>query len=227
MREQARNVVVAAAVALIFASGAMAGANNLQVTQPGLNGTNNKLSANIVGDNNQIWVQDNTPACESTYNVEWWSSTPTVVAGDFDTDDNLSVMLIRSEAPAGNAVRCLMRAQPCGSPPCNPQVRCSVRWNDNKIRFIGQSAFNPAFEHSFRFELVRDTDLGGVGTANGIGRFFRDGNQQFQRTDINNDDVVTVSTCFDSARMGIGQPVPGNTVGMNETLNFDEFVSTR
>jgi hypothetical protein len=228
MRELARSIAVAVAVVLVFATGAMAGGNNLQVTSPGLNGTNFKLDANIVaGQSNQIWVQDNTPTCESTYNVEWYSATPTVAPGDFDTDDNLSVMLIRSEAPAGNAVRCLMRAQPCGTPPCNPQVRCSVRWNDNKIRFIGQSAFNPNFEHVFRFELVRDTDLGGPGTANGIARFFRDGNQAFSRSDIDNDDTVSVSTCWDSARMGIGQPVPGNTVGIAETLSFDEFVSTR
>jgi hypothetical protein len=226
MRELARSFAVAAAVVLVFATGAMAGNNNLQVTQPGLNGTGNKLDANIVADDNQIWVQDNTPTCESTYNVEWWMDS-TLAAGDLDTDDNLSVMLIRSVAPAGNSVRCLLQAQPCGSPPCNPQVRCSTRWNDNKIRFIGQSAFNPNFEHSFRFELVRDTDGGGVGTANGIARFYRDGDLKFSRSDINNDDTATFSTCFDSARMGIGQPVPGNTGPLTETISFDEFVSTR
>lgn len=231
MRELARSVAVTAALVLVFAAGAMAGGNTLQVTAPGLNGTNFKLTANLAGDNNQIWVQDSTPVCESTYNFEWYSSTPTVVAGDFDADDNLSVMLIRSSAedgnPNGNSIRCLMRTQPCPAPPCNPQIRCSVRYNDGSLRFIGQSAFNPAFEHRFRVELVRDTDAGSPANANGIARFIRDNQPPFERSDVDNDDVATGAVCWDAARMGIGQPVPGNTVGMIETLNFDEFVSTR
>jgi len=55
-----------------------------------------------------------------------------------------------------------------------------------------------------------------------VGRFFRDGDLKFERDDIDNDE-----RCWDKARMGVGQPIPANTVGLDDTLSYDTFVSTR
>lgn len=219
---QTLKVTTLAALAVVLAAASAYAANTLAVTSPGLGGTNFKLEINLDGvDNSQKWVQDDTPTCEPTYNVEWDFATPDLSAGELDLDDNYTVFLGRQESPASNEIRCLLRSQPGGA--FNPQVRCSVRESNGvggtRLRYIGQSAYNPGFEHKFRFELVKAS---APGVADGQANFYRDGNLVFSRTDLDNGD-----RCWDMQRLGLGQPVPANSLGRPHEQDYDNFVSTR
>jgi len=209
------------ALAILLGAAVTLAANTLEVSSPGLDGSNFKLEINTDGiDNSQKWVQDDSPECEATYNFEFGFATPDLAAGELDLDDNYSVFLGRQvTGGASNEIRCLLRSQPGGA--FNPQVRCSVREDNGvggtRLRFIGQSAYNPSFEHSFRVELVKDTGLG-----DGSAIFYRDGVQVFSRNDLANDD-----RCWDAQRLGLGQPIPANSLGKAFEMDFDNFVSTR
>lgn len=227
-----RRFVSLTLIGFLCAAGAFAGGNMLQVTSPGLGGTNFKLDVDIVSTaNNEAWVRDKSPVCEGIYNAEWIIDTPTLNPGDLDTDDNLSVMLLRSSVedgnPNGNNMRCLVRSR-CQSPPCNPQLRCSILELVNgqpRLTVFGQSGFNPSIENTFRVELVRDTDVGG--NPNGIARLFRNGQLRGERLDVDNDLVSLPQSCVDEVRLGLAERLRSNTIGVAETLSFDEFVSTR
>lgn len=220
---QVLKVTAVAALTILLGAAASQAANTLAVTAPGLDGTAFKLEINLDGvDNSQKWVQDDTPECEATYNVEWGTATPDLTAGELDLDDNYTVFLGRQvTGGASNEIRCLLRSQPGGA--LNPQVRCSVREADGmggtRLRFIGQSAYNPNFEHTFRFELVKAS---APGVSDGQANFYRNGNLEFSRSDLNNGD-----RCWDSQRLGLGQPVPANSLGRVFEMDFDNFVSTR
>lgn len=213
MRTHTKILVVASLALLVGAGIAFAGGNTLSVVSPGIDG-NFKMRVTSDGvSNNQVWVQDNTPTCESTYNVEW-----KIGAGipNLDSDDQVTAMLIRQEVPADNTVRCIDRES--ASAPSNNQVRCSVKENGGNFRFIGQSGYNPNFNHTFRFELVRES---APGAADGVGRLFRDGVLQNERSDLQD-----ANPCWDSARMGFTQPLNANTRPVGN-FDFDSFVSTR
>ncbi|MEZ5331655.1 MAG: hypothetical protein R2991_06300 [Thermoanaerobaculia bacterium] len=221
---QILKVTALAAFAALLAVASVQAANTLAVTSPGLNGSNFKLEINIDGvDNSQKWVQDDSPTCEDTYNVEWRMATPDLSAGELDLDDNYTVFLGRVDpatGPTTNKIRCLLRSQPGGA--FNPQVRCSVREDNGSgshLRYIGQSAYNPNFEHVFRFELVKES---APGAGDGQATFYRDGAQVFSRSDL-----FTEGECWDSQRLGLGQPVPGVALGRAFETDYDDFVSTR
>ena len=93
MRDSARYVATALVIALACAGVALAGGNSLTVTTPGLGGSAFKMTATSTGvDNNQVWVQDNTPVCEPTYNFEFQMSTPGLL---LDPDDKVQAILVR------------------------------------------------------------------------------------------------------------------------------------
>lgn len=223
---QVLKVTTFAVLAAVLAVASVHAANTLAVTSPGLGGSNFKLAITLDGvDNSQKWVQDNTPVCETTYNVDYDVATFDLSPGELDLDDNYTVFLGRQDSPASNEIRCLLRSQPGGN--FNPQIRCSVRearpGGGTRLRYIGQSAYNPSFEHTFRFELVKAS---APGTADGQSRFFRDPDTNpapvFERMDLDNGD-----RCWDAQRLGLGQPVPSVALGRAFEMDFDNFVSTR
>lgn len=213
MRTYANILLVASLAVLLGASIAQAGGNTLTVVSPGIDG-NFKMRVTSDGvSNNQVWVQDNTPTCESTYNVEWKMGAGLV---NYDSDDQPTVLLIRQATPADNTLRCIDREQ--AGAPANNQVRCSVKENAGNFRFIGQSGYNPNFNHTFRFELVKES---APGAGDGVARFYRDGVLQNERSDLQN-----ATPCWDSARMGFTQPLNAATRPVGN-VDFDSFVSTR
>jgi hypothetical protein len=209
--------LVAVPLCLTFASPALqAGGNALQVTSPGLEG-NFKLEAISDGVSaNAVWVQDNSPACETTYNVEWLTKTVLV-----DADDQVFVFQVRSEVgdPNGPAVevRCLVRRQP-GGPGTNDQIRCSARQDSGTFRNFGSAGYNPATDHTMRVELVRASAPGAV---DGIARLFRDGVLRGEITDLDND-----TRCLGAARIGIAQNLNPTTRPVG-SFQFDSFASSR
>ncbi len=201
---------------LAFASGAaLAGGNTLQVTSPGLEG-NFKLEAISDGVSaNAVWVQDNTPACETTYNIEWLMKTVLV-----DADDQVFVFQVRSEAgePNGPAVeaRCLVRRQ--GAAGTNDQIRCFARQDSGTFRSFGSAGYNPATAHTIRIELVRAS---APGASDGIARLFRDGVLRGEITDLDND-----TRCLGAGRIGIAQNLNAATRPVG-SFEFDSYSSSR
>ncbi|MGH9464979.1 MAG: hypothetical protein ACRD0X_04990 [Thermoanaerobaculia bacterium] len=192
-----------------------AGGNTLQVTSPGLEG-NFKLEAISDGVSaNAVWVQDNSPACEMTYNIEWLTKTVLV-----DSDDQVLVFQVRSEVgePNGPAVevRCAVRRQP-GSV-TNDQIRCSARQDAGGFRNIGSASYDAATQHRFRVELVRASAPGAV---DGIARLFRDGQLRGEISDLDND-----TRCLGAGRIGITQSLNAATRPVG-SFQFDSYTSFR
>jgi hypothetical protein len=206
--------LLAASLALLVTTGvALAGGNTLSVVSPGIEGN---FRMRIVSDgvsSNQVWVQDNTPTCESTFNVEWQFET---VGVNLDADDSATIMLIRQEVPADNTLRCIDREQV--SSPSNNQVRCSVKLDTGQFRFIGQAGYNPNFDVTFKFELVKES---APGAGDGIARFYKNDVLQDERFDLTNS-----IPCWDSSRMGFTQPLNAATRPVGN-FDFDSFISTR
>jgi hypothetical protein len=208
--------LIALPLTLAFTSAALvAGGNTLQVTSPGLEG-NFKLEAISDGVSaNAVWVQDNSPACESTYNIEWLTKTVLV-----DSDDQVMVFQVRSEAgePNGPAVeaRCLVRRQPGSA--TNDQVRCSARQDAGGFRTFGTASYNAATNHTIRVELVRASAAGAV---DGIARLFRDGQLRGEINDLDND-----TRCLGAGRIGITQNLNAASRPVG-SFQFDSYTSFR
>lgn len=208
--------LIALPLSLAFTSAALvAGGNTLQVTSPGLEG-NFKLEAISDGVSaNAVWVQDNTPACELTYNAEWLTKTVLL-----DADDQVMVFEVRSEAgePNGPAVevRCVLRRQPGSA--VNNQIRCSARQDSGGFRRFGAAPYGVASDHSFRVELVRASAPGAV---DGIARLYRDGVLRGEIVDLDND-----TRCLGAGRIGITQPLNAATRPVG-SFQFDSYSSSR
>lgn len=206
-----RSLAITVLALFACASIAMAGGNTLTVTSPGLGGTNFKATANSTGvDNNQVWVQDDSPNCEQTYNWEFQMSTPNLL---LDGDDKVIALLVRQEAPADNVIRCTLRQAPNGN---NNEINCLMRRNNGNWRYAGKAGYTLNATPTFRMEVVMDT-----GGGNGEVRFFKNGGQQHQRTDYDNSNY-----CLDRYRMGIAAPLPANTRPAGD-FNYDNVIETR
>ncbi len=214
----AKTLLVTSLALLLGVGAAVAGGNTLTVVSPGMGGSNFKMRVTLDGvSTNQVWVQDNTPVCEPTLNMEWMHTTPGPLI--FDADDRIDSLLSRSEAadPPGARVEIRCRTQ-VGNGASTNNVRCSYRRDDGKFQFAGTAGFNPNFEHTWRLELVRES---APGAADGIIRFFKNGVLSFERLDATNS-----GACFSASRMGTGGPLLAGT-DLTGTADFDSFVSTR
>jgi hypothetical protein len=165
---------------------------------------------------NQVWVQDNTPVCESTMNVEMRHTTPGLI---FDADDRIDSLLVRAESgdPGGARTELRCRTQ-VGNGASTNNVRCSYRRDNGTFQFAGTAGFNPNFEHVFKVEFVKES---APGALDGIIRFFKNGVLSFERLDADND-----TSCWSASRMGSS----GNLTATTDLVgpaDFDDFISTR
>ncbi len=220
----AKSSAVAASVLLLGAGVALAGGNTLSVVSPGMNGTNFKLRVTFNNDDNQVWVEDKTPVCEETINVDWWHTTPGLI---FDADDRIDSLLVKGEqADPGGGVSWLRCRTQVGNGATTNNIRCSYRRENGSYQFAGTAGFNPNFEHSWRVEIIKDS-VPGFGTGDGVIRFFKDphldpgGEPVFVREFADN-----FNACFSAERMGTSGILTADTVLMG-VADFDEFISTR
>lgn len=212
-----KTLFAATLVLLSVAGAASAGSNTLTVVSPGMGGSNFKMRVTLDGvSTNQVWVQDNTPVCESTLNMEWTHTTPGLI---FDADDRIDSLLSRSEAadPPGARVEIRCRTQ-VGNGATTNNVRCSYRRDNGTFQFAGTAGFNPNFEHDWKLELVKES---GPGAADGIIRFYKNDVLSFERLNATNS-----GACFSASRMGTGGPLLAGT-DLTGVADFDSFISTR
>lgn len=215
MRNAIRISVAATFIAVLGASVALAGGNSLAVTSPGLGGSNFKLTATSTGsDNNQVWVQDDSPTCEDTYNWEFQVETPGLL---LDDNDKVVALLVRQETPSDNVIRCTLRQAPNGN---NNEINCLMRRNAGTWRYAGKAGYGLTATPTFRMEVTKDS-----GGGDGIVRFYKitSGGPQLQHERFDYDNS---NWCFDRFRMGITQPLPANTRPSGD-FNFDNVVETR
>jgi len=212
MKGFAKVLTIALAALLCTSAVALAGGNSLAVTQPGLEGTGNKLSVTLDGSTNQTWVQDNTPVCEETYNWEIELNSPGVL---MDADDKVVLVNVRQQTPADFIIKCTVRQAANGN---NNVVNCLHRKEGGGFQYAGQIGYGLNAEPNIRMEVVRAS---GAGMSDGIIRVFKNGTQLW-----NFSNKQTFGTCIDRFRMGqtanILTPTPPSGV-----INFDEVVTTR
>ncbi len=169
------------------------------------------------GNTNGVFVGDNTPESESTYNVEWRFNKNDVAMPD---GTNQVVMLVRDDPVTQNQVRVIMscRLGTCGpAQPGTLEFVVNVRKDPGEPgagwRFCGRGGIGGG-NKTFRFELVK-----GSGANDGVCRLFRNGVLLFERFDFPSD-VLDI----DGIRWGGLQPVDADITGFTKN---DSFVSTR
>jgi hypothetical protein len=216
MRKTHWTVIAVALTALLGAATGEAGTGNtLAVTSPGLDGSNFKLTATSTGaDNNQVWVQDDSPACESTYNWEVQTATPGLL---LDADDKVVATLVRQEAPADNMIRCTLRQAPNGN---NNEINCLMRRDGGGWRFAGKGGYGLAATPTWRMEIIKDS-----GAGDGTVRFYKitSGGSELQHERFDYDNSTL---CFDRFRIGFTQPLAASTRPVGD-FDFDNVVETR
>lgn len=215
MRTLTNAVLVVLLAVALGASAALAGGNTLTVVSPGLDGTNFKMRCHSDGvSNNQVWVQDDSPVCESTYNWEMQLATPGLL---LDADDKVIAVLVRQEIPATNAIRCTLRQAPNGN---NNEINCLTLQDNGTFRFAGKFGYSLNATPGARMELVKDS-----GPGDGIVRFFKitAGVPSLQHEGLDYDNSTL---CWDRFRMGFTQPLAASTRPVGD-FDFDNVVETR
>ena len=205
-------VLTIALAALLCTSAVALAANSLGVTQPGLEGTGNKLSVTLDGSTNQTWVQDNTPVCEETYNWEIELASPGVL---LDADDKIFLVNVRQETPADFIIRCTLRQAANGN---NNVLNCLHRKEGGGFQYAGQVGYGLNAEPNIRMEVVRAS---GPGASDGIIRVYKNDALLW-----NFSNKQTFGTCIDRFRMGQTANILTPTPPSGE-IQFDEVVTTR
>ncbi len=185
---------------------------------------------------NDVWVEDATPNCQSSFTVEWdMTVNQNLLGGVLDGNDRLPVFLARQESPARDVVQCELAkfAPPCGNTSlqapvggdlggvqaeCNLLLICYA-YHDNGIRLsFGAADFESTTSHTFRIEMVMSPD-----TTSDLGeaRLYLDGLLVGERVGIPNSTL-----CYDHQRLGLVKPLVAGKIGKATSYFLDNFVST-
>jgi hypothetical protein len=207
---------LALAAAMLLTAGA-AGAATLAVTNDAALEGSFGMKITYNGSSNQVFVQDNTPESEPTYNFEFRHNFNGIVMPQEATQQ---IMLGRSDTPR-NDLRVFMwcrnaQCQTGGSGQYNLvfQIRRDSADPGSPWDHCARISAGPNANVVFRVEVVQ-----GTGSNDGICRVFRNGTMLAELTDMQNDEMD-----LDAHRWGGLAAV--NTAITGFTMN-DSFVSTR
>jgi len=205
-------------VALMVFASAWAGAATLSVNGAAALEGSFGMEIGYNGTTNQVFVQDDTPDTEPTYNFEFRHNFNNMF---MPAESTQFVQLVRSETPR-NEIRVYMwcRNADCGAGGAGGQFNLTFQIRKDSgepggpWRHCARISAGPNANAKFRVEVVQ-----GTGTNNGVCRVFRNDAMLVEILNIPNDEMD-----IDAHRWGGLAAVNASLSG--STYN-DSFVSTR
>jgi len=202
----------------VAAAGPALAANTLDVTNAAAIEGNFGMEVTHDGSTNRVYVQDNSPSCETVYRAEF----------DFDRNDILIdncsgtcsnrhvIFLARQSSPATTPFRITLirfKVDASGSVP-RYAIRLSAREDAGNFRFVGGFVLAGAP----RTVAVEWT----AGSGDGIARLLKNDVVQRELTNLDND-----THCVDLVRLGATSGLTAADALTDGTVYYDSFVSLR
>jgi hypothetical protein len=160
------------------------------------------------GSTNRVYVQDNSPTDEKTYNASFEFSLNTI---DMTCPGRQTIFLARSDVPESTIRIVLARFYDC-----RWAVRLGVRKDNGDFTFVGGDILPNTSFHKIGLEWAAAS---APGANDGWARLLRNDNVKKEKFNIDND-----TTEVDYARLGLTSGLDATSTG---TLYYDSFVSTR
>jgi hypothetical protein len=211
-----KNIIIGCVLLMVTCP--LMAANSLAVTGAAALSGSYGMAVTHDGSTNRVYVQDSTPAEETTYNASFWIKKNTLYIDNCSgtCSDRHVIFLARDTVPAVTPFRVtIIRFKVDGIAGARYAIRLSAREDAGNFRFVGGFILSNTAAREVRVEWA-------AGAGTGYARLYKGDVLQAELTGLDNDTMT-----IDLVRLGATSGLTAADIETNGTVYFDDFVSTR